>query len=165
MNRRHMFTLAPGAALTLAGCGTLSQQQAAQLQAVIAASQGVGASVSAAVPVLIADMGLSGPTAGALIAASQALGKAVTALAAAPNIAAGATYVATIEIELNVLVGVAASLPIIPEPAHSALVAAALALPALEQLVGLAIREGTALADTIKAGRVVPAWPAVVRAQ
>ena len=102
----------------------------------------------------------------AIKAAMNGLTGATNALAQVPTIAAGATYVQVIESCLNVIVGIAATIPVIPEPYHTSLVVAALALPPLETLVGLAVQQGTALYATIKAKRMTaaPIVPAPVNA-
>lgn len=161
MHRRHLLTIAPAA--LLAGCGTLSQQQATQLQALLAGARSIDASISAAVPSIIAVVpGLTAAQKTALTNEVAALHQAVVGLTGITTITEGTTFVQAIETSLNVIVGVAASIPLIPEPYHAGLVIAALALPAVEQLVGLAVTEGTALAATIKAGKVTPAQPAAV---
>lgn len=163
ITRRNILSAAApcGIALTLAACNlktdqplTLTDTQAAQLQSLIAGAQGIEASLASAVPGLIAIMHLTGPTATALLNANNAVAAAVQALGTVPTVAAGATYVQAIESGLNVIVGIAATIPAIPEPYHSGLIVAALALPPLEALAGQAIQQGTALAATIAAKKV-----------
>ena len=97
----------------------------------------------------------------AIKAATGGLASATSALANVSTIQAGASYVQTIETCLNVIVGVAATVPAIPEPYHTSLVVATLALPPVETLVGLAVQQGTALYATIQAKKVTPASVAV----
>ncbi len=157
MKRRHMFAVAPGLGLALAGCGTLSQQQATQLQQLIAGAQSIEGSMTTNVPLLLSAVHLSAGDVANVRVALAALVQATNALALVPTIAGGAPYIQVIENSLNVIVAVAASIAIIPEPYHTALVVAALALPPLETMVGLAIQQGTALAATIKARAVAKA--------
>ena len=165
MNRRHLFIVVPGIALTLAGCGTLSQQQATQLQSLIAGAQSIETSMTSVVPALLAlpavSTKLTPAEVTAIKAATAGLTSATTALANVPTIQAGASYVQTIETCLNVIVGIAATVPAIPEPYHTSLVVAALALPPLETLVGLEVQQGTALYATIKAKEIAKAAAAV----
>lgn len=150
----------------VAGCGTLSQQQAAQLQSLIAGAQSIENSLATNVPLLLGAVTLPAAAVASIRAALAALMTATNALAQVPTLAAGVTYVQAIEGALNTIVGVAASIPVIPEPYHTALVVAVLALPPLEALVGRAVQQGTALAATIqtraitKASAAVPAAPA-----
>ncbi len=157
MKRRHIFTAAPGLGLALAGCGTLSQQQAAQLQQIIAGAQSIEASMASTVPALLAAVHLSAEDVANVRVALAALVTATTALSQVPTLTAGVSYVQAIETSLNVIVAVAATIPVIPEPYHTALVVAVLALPPIEQLAGLAIQQGTALAATIAAKAITPA--------
>ena len=53
MKRRHLLLLAPIAAIALAGCGTLTQQEAAELQVLIAGARNVEADISAAAPQML----------------------------------------------------------------------------------------------------------------
>ena len=155
MNRRRLLAVVPS--LALAGCGTLTQQQAGQLQAIIAGAQAIETSLSANVPLLLAAVPLPAAVAADVRAALAALLTATNALAQAPTLAAGVPYVQAIEVALNIIVGIAAGLPLVPEPTHTALVVAALALPPLEAAVGLAVKDGTALAAAIKAKNIKPA--------
>lgn len=161
MHRRHLFTLVPAtAAVVLAGCSASGQQtavtaqQSQQLQALIAGAQSIESSLSTNVPLLLGAVKLSAGDQANVRTALAALVQATNALAQAPTLTAGTPYVQTIESTLNTIVTVAASLPIVPEPYHTALVVAALALPPVEALVGLAVQQGTALYVTIQARKV-----------
>ena len=163
ITRRLALSGAVSAALPVSACGTLSQQQATQLQSLIAGAQSIETSMTSVVPALLAlpaiTARLTPAEVTAIKAATAGLASATSALANVSTIQAGASYVQTIETCLNVIVGVAATVPAIPEPYHTSLVVAALALPPVETLVGLAVQDGTALYATIKAKRVVPAAP------
>ncbi len=159
ITRRNLLSSAApfGCALALAGCGTLSEQQAGQLQRLISGAQGIETSLSSNVPLLLGVVHLSAGDVANVRAALAALVVATNALAQVPTLAAGVAYVQAIETALNTIVAVAAGIPLIPEPYHTALVVAALALPALEALVDLAVQQGTALYATIQARRVTAA--------
>ena len=157
MRRRHLIAATPGIALALAGCGTLSQQQATELQQIIAGAQGIETEMASTVPALLAAVRLSAEDVANVRVALAALTTSTTALSQVPTLTAGVSYVQAIESSMNVIVAVAATIPVIPEPYHTALVVAVLALPPLEQLAGLMIQQGTALAATIAAKAVKPA--------
>ena len=148
-----LYGAALGGVGIVAACGTVNQQQATQLQSLIAGAQSIETSMASVVPALLAlpQVKLTPAETTAIKAAMNGLTAATNALAQVPTIAAGATYVQVIESCLNVIVGIAATIPVIPEPYHTSLVVAALALPPLEALVGLAVQQGTALYATIKA--------------
>lgn len=152
ITRRRLLS---GAALAgvgaITGCGTLSQQQAAQLQSLITGAQSIETSLATNVPLLLGVVHLSAGDVANVRTALVALVQATNALAQVPTLAAGVQYVQAIETALNTIVTVAAGIPVIPEPYHTALVVAALALPPLEVLVGMAVQQGTALYDTIQA--------------
>ena len=155
MRRRHLVTVAPVAGiLALAGCGTLSQQQATELQQLIAGAQSIETEMASTVPALLGAVHLSAEDVANVRTALAALVTTTTALSQVPTLTAGVSYVQAIESSLNVIVTVAATIPVIPEPYHTALVVAVLALPPLEQLAGLMIQQGTALAATIAAKAV-----------
>lgn len=162
MQRRHLLTLAPSAVLALAACGTLSDQQAERLQSLISGAQALQMQVVPVVGVLLPLIPIGSGDSARVQQAVGALTKATTALAGVATVQAGMSYVQAIETALNTIVAVAATLPVIPPPWHQVLVAAALALPPLETLVGVAVQEGTALARTIKARAItkVAAAPA-----
>lgn len=160
MYRRHLMATTCAAALLLAGCGTLTQQQDTQLHLLIAGAQVLEADLTAAVPELLAGTpAISAKQAAAVRSALAAVTTATAALARQPTLAAGTPYVQAIEGALNTIVGVAAGLPQVPEPAHTDLVLAAKALPALEAIVGLAIKDGSALAAAVKAGQIAATRP------
>ncbi len=144
----------------ITGCGTFSQQQAAQLQSLITGVQSIEMSLATNVPLLLGVVHLSTGDAANARTALAALVQATNALAEVPTLAAGVPYVQAIETALNTIVGVAAGIPVVPEPYHTALVVAALALPPLEVLVGMAVQQGTALYATIQA-RMITKRPAV----
>ena len=81
----------------LAGCGTLSQQQASQLQALIAGAQSIEASLSANVPLLLGAVSLPAAQVATVRAALAAVVSATNALASVPTLAAGVAYVQAIE--------------------------------------------------------------------
>jgi hypothetical protein len=162
MTRRHLCGLMP--LVALAGCATAAAPavpSTAELQQLIAGAQALEASLVTNVPLLLASpaVHLSAGDAANVTAGLQGLVQATNALSTATTLTAGTTLsnVQKIETTLNTIVSVAASIPVVPEPEHSALVAAAVALPPLEALVGLAVTQGTALAATIAAGKVTPA--------
>lgn len=147
--------LLSGAALAgvgaVAGCGTLSQQQATQLQSLITGAQSIETSMASVVPALLPLIPMGNNDRANVAQALKNLTAATSALAGVPTIAAGASTVKAIEAALNTIVDVAASIPVIPEPYRTALVVAALALPPLEALADLAVQQGTALYATIQA--------------
>ena len=155
ITRRLALSGAVSAVLGTTSCGTISQQQATQLQSLIAGAQSIEASIMSAAPQVLALLPIGSADRVNATAAIGALAAAVNGLAGVSTIAAGATYVQAIEAALNVIVSAAASIPVIPAPCHEMLVIAALALPPIEALVGLAVHEGTALAATIAARKVV----------
>lgn len=162
------------ATLPLAGCtGTVTPRQEQQLTSLISGARAVEAGLSAAAPQLLAAIPAAAQAAGHPLSPAQIaaltgtvnaaltnLHSAVASLAAAPTLTAGTTYVRAIEQAANTIVTVAAGLPVVPEPAHTALVVASLALPPLEALVGTAVTQGTALAATVAAGKVSAAGSA-----
>lgn len=151
MRRRSVLVISPGAALALAGCGTVSQQEAATLQSIIAGANAIELQLVPVVAALLPLIPIGSNDRANVQAATGALSAATSALAGAGSVAAGLTYIQEIEIALNTVVAVAADIPVIPPPYKQYLVAAALALPAIEALAGLAIKAGTALYATIQA--------------
>ena len=162
ITRRLLLSGCVSLALPVAACGTLSQQQATQLQSLIAGAQSIQASVMSAAPQVLALLPIGSADRVNATAAIGGLAAAVNGLAGVSTIAAGATYVQAIETALNTVVSAAATIPVIPEPYHTALIVAALALPPVETLVGLTVQQGTALAATIKARKVAAAPTATV---
>ena len=154
MHRRHFLAMAPG--IALAGCGTLSQQQAMQSQQLVAGAQALENSLVSFIPIFLASplISLSPAQISILRGAMAGVVTATNALAQAPSLSAGTAQVQAIETALNTIVVVASTIPVIPEPYHTDLVLAALALPPLEALVGLVVQQGTALARTIAAKAV-----------
>ena len=160
------------AALGLAGCAktqayldSTGPAIPANVQQLIAGAQAIEAAFVQNLPLALAA--IAAATGKPLPAATVATVKIVlTNLTTATNDVSTAasvtdpttqTKVQQFEGALNTAVAIAATLPI-PEPYHGALVAATLTLPGVEALVGLMIKQGTALAATIAAKRLaVPA--------
>lgn len=161
VTRRVVLLSAPA---TLAACGTLTQQQATQLQQLIAGAQTIEQAFITNLPLaIVAISTLNGGTLPPSTVADirtvlAGLSQATAGLATVVSLddPATTTKVQAFEQALNVCVAVAATLPI-PPPYSGYLALAAISLPPLEALVGLAVREGTALYQTIKAGRLAVA--------
>ena len=168
--RRSFIAMA--SALGLSGCATMSSTDAAEFQAVVSWANTTADAISTdlallptVLPAAATMMNVTLPetqiaSTTANITAGLAAFRAATAgLAASGSLDAGASYLKAAEAALNSIVVAAAALPFIPEPMHTNLVVASVALPPLEALLGLAVAKGTALAATIKAGKVTPAAP------
>jgi hypothetical protein len=97
-------------------------------------------------------------------AADAALGGVLGQLQAAQKAgsvssSAAMSLVQAFETSLNTIVQVASTIPLIPAPFHGYLVAASMALPAIEAILGLVITPNTALAATVAAQKVSAAAP------
>lgn len=132
----------------------LEPQDSDKLRRLIAGAQTIEQSLVSSVPLLLSAVKVSQEDVANVRIALSALVTATNALALAPTLQAGTPQVQAIETALNTIVTVASGLPVIPEPYHTTLVVAALALPPIEALAGLALRDGTALAATIRAGKI-----------
>lgn len=131
----------------------------ATLQVLIANAKTIETQMAAAVPGILSAEGLSAADVANVKTAFAALQAATNQMQTANSLdtATAISLVKATETALNTIVSVAAGLAIIPEPYHTGLVVAALALPAMETGLDIAVQDGTALAATIKAGNVAAA--------
>jgi hypothetical protein len=149
--------LSAGFLAVLAACSTTGTISANELNAILAGAQNIYTLVNEALPALKPLIG-SNDWAN-VQTADTALGTVITQLQAAQQAgsvssATAVSAVQAFEAALNAIVSVAASIPIIPPPYSAYLEAAAMALPAIEAILGLVIASNTALAATVSAKKM-----------
>ena len=151
MNRRTLLAFA--ALAPIAACATPPTQD--QLKVLIGATQSLETQLQAALPGILPLIPNANDKAN-VIASFKALQLATDQIAAANSLTAPGTVaqVQAIETALNAIVSVAASIPMIPEPYHSGLIAASLLLPIIESAVGLIVQQNTPVAAVIAARKV-----------
>ena len=135
MNRRHLFTLAPAAALGLAGCATTD----ARLASLAADVATIDAALQAVAPSIARAADLSPNVQSDLLKSLAALHDAAGQITAASS--GGSAPVSAVQAfarALNAAVQVAALVPGLPAPVALGLQAAAALLPGIEALAGLA---------------------------